>query len=208
MYSSTKDFIASAIDDFSSWGRTPPTWLNDNHRAKIFRVLSATLFFLLAIQLLWPLIERLFVLVWRKLRQFTSIQQVSKKIPGGLLPKDGQWELVANQINTKLKKIEGRPAEMKIAVSHVEATESGQYRWIPHVLAHSEDDLRTKLHVYLYFYFEGANAPQISRIRECKKHDPLTVRGTIQRADIYKYENRGWYLCVDVHYCTTIESRR
>jgi hypothetical protein len=129
---------------------------------------------------------------------------IFETIPRTLLRTDGKWELVENQINNKLKKFIGRPAEMLISVDYGGPTPGDQFGWIPRIAANSPIDAITGLPVLLYAYFECADAEQIARIRACGKHDRLTVRGKILRADLYR-QPQGWRLNVDLHGCTTVD---
>lgn len=171
---------------------------------KKLKLSMAVALWIIGIQLLWPLIAQLLVWIYRKLREFTHVSQISRKIADKSIQGNGDWGPVLDSVNAGLHKIEGRSAAMKIFVSLVQSTPDGQYSMIPRIIALEGNDQRTRLRILLYTYFDGADAAQIDRIRGCNVQDPLRIRGKISRADIHNYPDIGWCLNIDLHNCAVI----
>jgi len=196
-----KDLIAAARSCLIDVGLTPPLWLDGSHERQIMRVALRVAVLIISILLLWPLISQFSLWIHRLLREFTTIEQIAKKIPTKYIAHDGEWGARAEAINARLQRFNGRTAKLNVTVGVVEPTPEGRYAWVLRVHARSPDNNRTSLKVLLYIYFDGADADLIRRVRTHTKDDPMDIRGRITRLDVHNYDGVGWCLNIDLHGC-------
>jgi hypothetical protein len=197
------DLIKTVRGHIADVSGTPPHWLAVSNEPRIIKCLFLIILFGLILLLVMSWIEFASTHLWRWARLIKSTDQISKRIPGRLLRKDGKWELSETKINRMLKRKVGRPAEMKISIDRVDSPPDGHFKMVPRIARMVSIDQRTMLPVWLHAYFDGAPLQQISRMRECTKHDQVHVTGIISRADIHKY-GENWTLNIDLHSCAII----